>query len=166
MFALLELAEAEILQSSHLRSHVLHTRSWGNFLADNMTLLHEEVYNLNGQTKRHKWLDKIHNLCWEHINFGRDLGKIKYCAILGVLPSSSALEINKAYREKARRYHPDKTNLSDEGEIFRNIKEAQEKLLTLSHLTMESQPQPFDEVILRVGEKLRDHARSFMDDQR
>jgi hypothetical protein len=166
VFALHHLAEAEILQSSLLRSQVLHTRSWGNFLADNMTLMHEEVCNLNGQNKRDKWLDKIHESCWEHFNFGRDLSKIKYCAILGVLPSSSADEINKAYKEKARHFHPDKTNLGDDGEIIRNIKEAQEKLLTMKHITTENLQQPFDEVILRVGEKLRDHSKSFMTDQR
>ena len=94
------------------------------------------------------------------------MSKIKYCAILGILPSSSEADINKAYKEKARRYHPDKYNLSDGGETFREVKDAHEKLLTMSHLTREDREQPFDEILIRLGEKLRDHARLFMSDQR
>ena len=36
----------------------------------------------------------------------------------------------------------------------------------MSHLTRENREQAFDEILIRLGEKLRDHARLFMSDQR
>ena len=159
--ALRQLAEAEVFESSSLRSQVLHTRSWGNFLADHVTLLLEEVNHMNAPATP----DNIHKFCLEHFNFGRDLSKIKYCAILGIPPSASKSQINKSFQSGAKRYHPDKNNSSDGGAKFRKIKEAQEMLLTMSHLSTETGAQPFDEILIRVGNRLRDQARLFLIDQ-
>jgi DnaJ-domain-containing protein 1 len=165
VLVLRELAKAEILESSRLKAHVQYSRSWGNFLADHLTLLHEEVNSLNAEIKSDKWLANICTVCWEIFNFGRDLSKLKYCAVLGVLPSASQKDINKAFRSMAKQSHPDKTKASD-GADFRKTKEAQEELLKMSHFTAESREQPFDRILLGVGKAMRDHAKSFMNDQR
>ena len=163
--SLRQIADAEIIESSRLRSYVQYSRTWGNFLADHLTLLHQEVNSTSAQIKSDKWLAILSKLCWEQFTFGRDLSKLKYCAILGVLPSASRSDINKAYKSMAKRCHPDKNKASDGGD-FRKTKEAQEILLTMSHLTAPTQEQPFDKILIDVGEKLRNHAKSFMNDQR
>ena len=161
-----QLADAEAFDASRLRSQVLHTRAWGAFLADQLTLLHEEV-NLHTTAKPDAWLSNIHKLCWEYFDVGRDLGKIKYCAILGVVPSASLSDINKAFKEKALRYHPDKNREGDDTcDMFRKVKDAHEKLVTMSHLVTPTEVQPLDEILIGVGEKLRDHAKMFMINQR
>ena len=159
-----QLTDAEAFNASHLRSQVLHTRVWGEFMADRLTLLHEEI-SIYTRAKQDKWLSNIHKMCWEFFNVGRDLSKIRYCALLGVVPSAFQSSINKAFKEKALQYHPDK-NPDDGGEMFRKIKDAHEKLLSMNHITMTTDAQPLDELLIRVGETLRDRANEFMINQR
>ncbi|KAL7554369.1 hypothetical protein ACHAWF_017810 [Thalassiosira exigua] len=159
-----QLAVAEPFDSSQLRSQVLKTRQSGNFFADRLTLLHEEV-NIHTHLKTDKWLSNIHKFCWEHFNHGRDLSKIKDCAILGVLPSAAKEDIDKAFRDKARSTHPDK-NPDRGGAMFRKVKDAHERLLTMRHLTISDQTKPFDEILIGVGETLRDQGKAFMHEQR
>ena len=158
--------DAEILDSASLRSKVLHLRAWGSFAADHLTLLHEEVSDVNDAAKQEMWLGRIHTFCWDHFNVGRDLGKLKYCAILGVVPSASGAEIKRAFRDKAKLIHPDKNKSKGANERFRTIKEAEEKRHTMSHITSHTNALPFDELIRGFGQSLRDRAQSFMDDQR
>lgn len=51
-----------------------------------------------------------------------------YYQILGVPKTASAAEIKKAYREKARKYHPDVNKSSDAEDRFKEINEAYQLL--------------------------------------
>lgn len=51
-----------------------------------------------------------------------------YYDILGVEPSADAAEIKKAYRKKARKYHPDVSKEADAEEQFKAVNEAYEVL--------------------------------------
>ena len=158
--------DADILDSASLRSKVITLGAWGSFVADHLTLLHEEVNKVKDPTEQEIWLSKIHTFCWDHFEVGRDLSKLKYCAILGVVPSASEADIKRAFRDKAKLYHPDKNDSKDANQKFRVIKEAEEKLLKMRHVSSSTNSQPFDELIRGFGQSLRIRSQSFMDDQR
>jgi energy-coupling factor transporter ATP-binding protein EcfA2 len=153
-------ASQEVIDFSILRLKVLDARAFGDFLADNLTLLHERTKDIFSE----KWLDRISEFCFTHCSSGRDLGCIKYCALLGVSPSSSETDINKAFKEKARLHHPDK-NPSNDGTMFRAIKEAHDKLLSMRHLTSRNLSRPFDDILIGIGEHLRRLSKKLMNAQ-
>jgi hypothetical protein len=53
----------------------------------------------------------------------------KYYNILGIPPGSSDVDIKKAYRRLAKRYHPDKSGTSDTRALFIQVNQAYEILL-------------------------------------
>ena len=163
--SLIRCVEADIFDSSSLRKEVVHIRAWGGFVADHITLL-REVHYADSKADPDQWLDKIHAFCWKHFHVGRDLSKLKYCAILGVVPSASKANVKKAFKEKAKEHHPDKDKSSDATMKFRMIKDAEENLLTMSHISSPTRTQPFDELLMGIGPRLRDRAKTFMEDQR
>lgn len=55
----------------------------------------------------------------------------KYFALLGVQPTSSAEEIKKAYRKKAKELHPDVSSHPDAEERFKVLNEAYEMIMAL-----------------------------------
>lgn len=152
-------ASGEIIDFSNLRLKLIDARSFGNFLADNLTVLREQTKDFFSE----KWLEKIDKQCWKYCGDGRNLGSIKYCAILGVPPSASESDIKKAFKEKALLYHPDKC--IGDGAMFRSIKEAQDKLLEMSHLTQANLSRPFDDILIHVGEHLRSVSKKLMQEQ-
>mmetsp|Transcript_643 Transcript_643/g.1274 ORF Transcript_643/g.1274 Transcript_643/m.1274 type:complete len:2485 (-) Transcript_643:1939-9393(-) len=153
----LAMAGAEILDFPCLRSQVLRLRKVGDFFADRVTVLNEEITS-------DKWLSKIYDLCAKHFSNGRDFGKLKYCIVLGVVPSATNTDIRKAFKGKARQWHPDKCN--DNGSMFRKIKEAQDKMLSADHLKASDRSRPFDEVLKGIGGKLRTLSKRFMEENR
>jgi len=161
------LVKAEILDFSDIRSKVLQLRKMGEFMADRLTLLNEEMkYSMADKSLdriQDQWLDKIQDLCSKHFSGGRDFGKLKCCVDLGVGPSATEKEIKSAFREKAKYCHPDK---GGSAEMFRKIKDAQDELLASNRFKSSSRPQAFDEVLKGLGEHLRALSRQFMQEQR
>ena len=49
--------------------------------------------------------------------------------------------------------------------MFRSIKEAQDKLLEMSHLTQANLSRPFDDILIHVGEHLRSVSKKLMQEQ-
>ena len=159
-----DLAKAETLDFSDIGSKVSKLRKMGEFMADRLTLLNEEIkYSMSDKDLDDKWLNRISDLCSKHFSDGRDLGKLKCCVDLGVAPSATQKEINSAFREKAKLYHPDKGGTA---EMFRKIKEAQSELLKSKRFKSSGRPQAFDEVLSKLGEHLRALSRRFMQEQR
>ena len=159
------LVRAEALDFSNIRSKVLQLRKMGDFMADRVTLLNEEMkYSMTGDKGlgKDQWLDKIKDLCSKHFSDGRDLGKLKCCVDLGVAPSATQKEISSAYKEKAKLHHPDKGGTAD---MFRKIKEAKDDLLASRRFKSSGRPQAFDEVLNGLGEHLRALSRQFMLEQ-
>jgi energy-coupling factor transporter ATP-binding protein EcfA2 len=153
-------ASTHVIDFSVLRLHVVDARTFGNFLADNLTLLHEETKDC----VKDKWLEKVVELCWRHCSAGRDLGCIKYCSILGVVPSATETEIKRAFKEKALLHHPDKDCGSD-GATFLAIKDAYERLLAARHLSQSNPSRPFDNILIELGEHLRRVSKKLMQEQ-
>ena len=56
-----------------------------------------------------------------------------YYKILGVKKSASEKEIKKAFREKAKLYHPDKNDSPDAEQKFRDLAEGKILLLFFNH---------------------------------
>jgi len=162
------LVKAETLDVSDIRSKVLQLRKMGEFMADRVTLLNEEMkYSMADKDLdriQDQWLDKIQDLCSKHFSGGRDFGKMKCCVDLGVGPSATQKEIKSAYREKAKLFHPDKPGGS--AEMFRKIKDAQDELLASNRFKSSGRPQAFDGVLKGLGEHLRALSRQFMQEQR
>ena len=154
------MTEKETFDFTLLRSKLLRLRKCGDFFADRVTLLNEEIGH-------EKWLDKIKDICLKYFWHGRDLSKLKDCVLLGVVPSATVGSIRKAYKEKAKLYHPDKMKDSgdDAGLMFRKIKDAQDSLLDAHHLKSSDRSQPFDEVLKGIGGKLRLLSLRFMEEQ-
>ncbi len=69
-----------------------------------------------------------------------------YYDILGIPPSSSIDEIKKAYRKKAREFHPDINHSPDAKDIFISITEAYEFLLTYRQKALSDQ-EAFDKAM-------------------
>jgi len=142
----------ELNDFAKIKSKVERVRQFGGFIADRCTLFYEEL-KCYGHVKPDKWLESLWALCFKHFSCGRDLGHIKYYAILGVLPSASIAEVRKAFKAKAKIWHPDKcknTNRdSDTGAMFRKIKEASDELENADKETKEVS-QPFDELLLGI----------------
>ncbi len=162
------LVRAETLDFSVIRSNVLKLRKMGEFMADRVSLLNEEIkYAMEdrGLNKiQDQWLDRIQDLSSKHFNDGRDLGKLKYCVDLGVAPSATQKEIRSAYKEKVKYCHPDKPGGT--AEMFRKIKDAQDELLESKRFKSSCRPQAFDEVLNGLGEHLRALSKKFMQEQR
>merc|ERR1712001_393971 len=62
-----------------------------------------------------------------------------YYKILGVKKSASEKEIKKAFREKAKLYHPDKNDSPDAEQKFRELAEAYEILAALNSMKAQEQ---------------------------
>src|SRR3989339_2287398 len=73
-----------------------------------------------------------------------DWQQTDFYMLLGVTRMATAKEIHKAYREKAKIYHPDKYPLDS---VDRKIAEKQFKLITVAHetLTDSVQREKYDE---------------------
>ncbi len=69
-----------------------------------------------------------------------------YYEILGIPVNSSFEEIKKAYRKKARLYHPDINHSTDAKDLFIRITEAYDFLIT-NHEKMISDEQEFNKVM-------------------
>jgi curved DNA-binding protein CbpA len=77
---------------------------------------------------------------------------------LGISSSASIAEIKKAYRLKAKEFHPDVNDSPDAAEKFRNISEAYQRIIDFREGRHSYQQPSIDyEAILR--EKARAHAR-------
>ncbi len=162
------LVKAETLDFSFIRSNVLKLRKMGDFMADRVSLLNEEMkYAMEdrGLDKiQDQWLDRVQDLSSKHFSDGRDLGKLKYCVDLGVAPSATVKEIRNSYKEKVKYCHPDKPGGTPEK--FRKIQEAHDELLASKRFKSSGQPQAFDEVLNGLGEHLRALSSQFMKEQR
>ena len=168
----LGISELNISISKHdfceARTLVLYNRRYGNFLADHFSLFREELIQRH-KLEDDKWLTQISTICAKSFSEGRDFANLKSCALLGVLPSASAEEIRKAYKQKALHVHPDKNSSDggDAGELFRKIKEAQDTLLDArSREKVESEEQPFDTIIQAIPAELKAAARTYLREQK
>ena len=159
-------ANATVYDFSAFRAQVVRVRRVGNFFADRLTLLNEEIKR-SAHASGDEWLGRIHAICSRHFGNGRDFSKIRHCVVLGVVPSATKADIRRAYFEKAKRNHPDKLrNASgDSGFMFRETKEAYDELLLMTHLSRPNQSRPFDEILTSIGEKLRTLSKKFMQEQ-
>jgi DnaJ-domain-containing protein 1 len=154
-------AKNEVIDFAVLRKQLIETRAIGTFFADNLTLLYEQTKSIYDDP----WLNEIVELSKDHFKDGRDLSKLKQCAILGVRPSATEKEIKSAYRAKAKLYHPDKSTDHDSAK-FRAIKEAEEALLTMKHLdSKHNPPKPFSDTIFGLREHLRRTSKRLMEEQ-
>jgi len=151
-----------------IKSKIEHVRHFGGFLADRCTLFYEELKCCE-HVKPDKWLEKVWTLCFTHFSCGRDLSRIKYYAILGVLPSASKAEVKKAFKEKAKIWHPDKCKNgvrdSDAGAMFRKIKEASDELENAAKQTKDIS-QPFDDLLQGIQSLLRKCVQEYLSEQR
>jgi hypothetical protein len=153
-----------------IKSKVEHVRAFGDFIADRCTLFHEEVKCCE-HIDVDKWLEDLRQLCFKHFSCGRDLSRIKQYAVLGVLPSASKSEISKAYKEKAKRWHPDKRPkgqgvdgaTGDAGAMFRKVKEAFDEL---QKDVKSGTSMPFDDLLNGIGDLLRTKVRDYLSEQR
>ncbi|KAL7565546.1 hypothetical protein ACA910_003823 [Epithemia clementina (nom. ined.)] len=149
-----------------LGKRITELRVFGDFIADYATLLHEEAKT--SKLGKDEWLLKTFQLCQEHFSCDRDLGRIHQYAILGLRPSASMHDIQKAYRDKAKKTHPDKKgagNSSDEGAEFRRINEAYESLLATSLDRKTGDQQPFDSLLMDLHIELKKEVKGFLKDQ-
>ena len=152
-----------------LKSAVEAARSFGGFVADNFTLLHEEVKSVD-HAGNEQWLKKISEICHTYFSAGRDLSLLKHCSVLGVVPSSSAKQIAKAYRLKAKECHPDKKKahvpVESANAAFRTVKEAQAALLDAAKARESCHARAFDGLLRNVGHVLREKLRECLAEQR
>ena len=84
---------------SVMKQKVEDVRRFGGFIADGYSLFHEELKGCT-HVEDDKWLDCIKSKISDHFQNGRDLKRIKYYAILGVLPSASKEEVGRSFRKK------------------------------------------------------------------
>lgn len=88
--------------------------------------------------------------------------------LLGIVASATEATINKAYRAKAKKCHPDKqlhTSEEDNGREFRQIKDARDVLLETSREKVSNTRQAFDQCLNGIGGNLRHLAHKFMTEQ-
>lgn len=146
-----------------IRNLIDFLRNQGAFLADHYGLLFEELKQRN-KLKENEWLNRIWDICRENFATGRDLFKIKSFAVLGIVPSASKVEITKAYRQKARREHPDKKLLpGDSGEEFTRIQNAHDDLLSSNRFNMTT--QLFDGLIREIPSLTEKSIRGWLSHQ-
>jgi hypothetical protein len=114
---------------------------------------------------------RCHKHCW-HIESGEgvgiafiDVGKAmeKYYRILNIKPGASDLQLKNAYRELARKYHPDVNPSPDAHERFIEIAEAYEALSKGSKsIRFQSDSENYDQNEIRQEEELRrERAREY-----
>lgn len=158
------IVKKEAIDCSDIRIKVTQLRKMGAFMSDRVTVLNEEIKcSLSHSKGTDQWLDKVQALCSKHFSDGRDFGKLKFCIELGVAPSATKKEIQTAYRQKAKLYHPDK---GGSPELFRKIKEAHDELLGSNRFKTSDRSRAFDEILRGIGEHLRALSRQFMNEQR
>lgn len=90
-----------------LEEVVRDARWFGGFVADHFSVLWEQL-DIKKRLHADKWQANLVKLVDKHFQAGRYLGGIKYFALLGIVPSSSAEDIQKAFRAKSLKFHPDR----------------------------------------------------------
>jgi uncharacterized protein YegL len=151
-----------------IKANVLDVRFFGGFVADHISLLRQKMEEMDHMAMD-KWLDDIMTLIHKHFAGGRDLGGIKYFAILGVLPSSPPEAIlRKAFKTKSFEFHPDKNRGQEEEfkEKFQRVNEAydeiQKRAAALEGL---QRSLPFEEDIKAIPSFLRQRVKNALNDQ-
>lgn len=144
---------------------VVRARDFGDFVADNFTLLKEELSHCGHMQKQDIWLDKIHNECCEHFSNGRIFSSLKDFATLELTPSTGKAGVHKAYRRLSRKYHPDKNSSADAKQLFQTLTEAKNRLIKAVDSKKKSEP-PFGSLVRGLGSSLRRQVKCMMDEQR
>ena len=148
------------------RERLQKLRHFGGYIADFGTLFHQEVKS--GVLGEDQWLSKTFQICQEHFYLGRDFANINLYAILGLPPSSTKQDIEKAYRLQAKDTHPDKQNPdegSDSGKRFLQVKDAKEKLLALAR-DSKSESQSLDSNIRNIPWEMRQKVKALLADRK
>ncbi len=84
-----------------------------------------------------------------------------YCHLLGVTPDASVQDIKKAFRSKAKAYHPDKNKNGNTEQIFIAITEAYQHLLAHKKNPTPTYHQPVKDDIEEARDKARQKARAY-----
>ena len=142
---------------SATKKKVLDVRKFGGFVADRFSLLHEEIKGCS-HIENDEWLKKLNEFISLHFQNGRDLQRIKFYAILGVLPSASKKDVKTAFKRISLTCHPDKckdkSKLKEYNDKFLMIKNALDEL-EKNIPDMNRSSNPFDDEIRDIENKLR-----------
>ncbi|KAL7557638.1 hypothetical protein ACA910_001243 [Epithemia clementina (nom. ined.)] len=149
-----------------LKKRIERLRVLGGYIADYATLFHQEMRV--SELGQDEWLLKTFQLCQQHFHSGRDFGRINFYALLGLPPSATKQEIDKAYRAKARDTHPDKQENDqgkDEGARFRQIAQARESLLAGAP-EIKPHDRSFDDLLRGIHVEIRKSVTMLLREQR
>ncbi|KAL7561438.1 hypothetical protein ACA910_009294 [Epithemia clementina (nom. ined.)] len=155
----------DTLDFRKIKETIESVRASGGFVADRLTLLHEEV-ECSDNANVDRWLDKIRSLCVTYFSSGRDLSRIKHYAILGLPPSASKAQITQAYNTTADRIKMSCSNSERDSRVaLRNVESAYTDLMHEENTGI-SESQPFENMIRAIGNNLRDKVRGYLIEQR
>ena len=156
------------LEFPDIKQAIESLRICGCFVADRFTLLHEEV-ECSGHANVDRWLEKIQSLCVTYFSCGRDLGRIKHYAVLGLYPSASSKEIKLAHTTALERLNIERDGSAQHGEglqaTLRNVECAHRELTKQESPTLANGAQPFDNLLRGIGDGLREKVRAYLRDQ-
>jgi hypothetical protein len=147
---------------SAMKMKIVEVRNFGHFIADRYALLHEELKGCN-HIKSDSWLDNLNKMIQKHFHYGRDLERIKFYAILGVLPSASLKEVKTAFKKMSLKCHPDKCK-DESHDKFLMIKNAYDELEKRMS-GRDSLSKPFDDQIRGLGNRLRETTSKALKEQ-
>ncbi|KAL7561429.1 hypothetical protein ACA910_009286 [Epithemia clementina (nom. ined.)] len=145
-------------------------RIYGGFVADRFSLLREEIEN-SDRASVDRWLEKVQSLCVVHFSSGRDLGRIKHFATLGLPPSASSVEIAEAFTKVKNSMKDSAIGASCSSEVHlratkRKVEEAISELRNRESPNADSLAQPFDNMLHGISDALRETVRGHLKEQK
>jgi hypothetical protein len=148
------------LEFREIAEKMTSVRSVGHGVADHFSFFREQLA-LRNILSDDPWLEDLVKLIDRHFQAGRDLGGIKYFAVLRIAPSSRMDNIKKAFKAKSLEYHQDKCRKAarerEFKEKFQLLNQAVDELPNRS--CNRDHSKPFDKEIRGIGNFLRNLSR-------